>query len=62
MNVDILPTGELRIGPPRSRPWDATELRAEMGLIVGRTDCSAEISNNYLFKPIEYEILPPTFG
>jgi len=62
MNVDVLPTGELRIGPPRSKPGDAIELRAEMGLIVGLTARSAEMSNNYRFKPIEYEILPPAVG
>jgi hypothetical protein len=33
-----------------------------MGLIVGLTACSAEMSNNYRFKPIEYEILPPAVG
>jgi uncharacterized protein YcgI (DUF1989 family) len=62
MNVDVLPTGELRIGPPRSKAGDAIELRAEMDLIVGLTACSAEMSNNYKFKPIEYEILPPAVG
>ncbi len=62
MNVVVLPTGELRIGPPRSKPGDAIELRAEMDLIVGLTACSAEMSNNYKFKPIEYEILPPELG
>jgi uncharacterized protein YcgI (DUF1989 family) len=30
-----------------------------MDLIVGLTACSAEMSNNYQFKPIDYEILPP---
>jgi uncharacterized protein len=59
MNVDVSSTGELRIGPPRSKPGDAIELRAEMDLIVGLTACSAEMSNNYRFKPIDYEILPP---
>lgn len=59
MNVDVLPTGELKIGPPRSRPGDAIVLRAEMDLIVGLTACSAEMSNNYRFKPIEFEVLPP---
>src|SRR5262249_26775351 len=62
MTVETLPTGELRIGPPRSRAGDAIELRAEMDLIVGLTACSAELSNNYRFKPIEYEILPPAAG
>ena len=30
-----------------------------MHLIVGLTACSAELSNNGTFKPIDYEILPP---
>ena len=30
--------------------------RAEMDLIVGLTACSAEMSNNYRFKPIAYGI------
>jgi len=29
---------------------------AEMDLIVGLTACSAELSNNWSFKPIDYEI------
>lgn len=57
MNVDVLPSGELTIGPPRSRPGDYIELRAETDLIVGLTACSAEMSNNYSFKPIDFEIL-----
>jgi len=56
MNVDVLPSGELKIGPPRSRPGEMIELRAEMDLHVGLTACSAEMSNNYAFKPIEFEI------
>ena len=56
MNVDILPTGELKIGPPLSKPGDFVDLRAEMDLIVGITACSAEKSNNYSFKPIDLEI------
>jgi uncharacterized protein YcgI (DUF1989 family) len=59
MNVELRPSGELHIGPPRSKPGDAILLRAEMDLIVGLTACSAEMSNNYRFKPIEYEILVP---
>ena len=58
MNVDVLPSGALRISPPRSKPGDYIVLRAEMDLIVGLTACSAEMSNNYAFKPIEYEIEP----
>jgi uncharacterized protein YcgI (DUF1989 family) len=56
MNVDVLPSGELKIEPPRSRPGDWIDLRAEMDLIVGVTACSAEMSNNYNFKPIDVEI------
>jgi uncharacterized protein YcgI (DUF1989 family) len=56
MNVDVLPSGELEIGPPLSRPGDFVDLRAEMDLIVGVTACSAEMSNNYSFKPIDLEI------
>ncbi|MEP6914267.1 MAG: urea carboxylase-associated family protein [Acidobacteriota bacterium] len=53
MNVDVLPSGELRILAPRSRPGDRLVLRAEMDLIVGITACSAELSNNGSFKPID---------
>ncbi|MEP6692338.1 MAG: urea carboxylase-associated family protein [Gemmatimonadaceae bacterium] len=56
MNVDVLPSGELRILPPRSRPGDHILLRAEMDLIVGVTACSAELSNNGRFKPIDVEL------
>ena len=58
MNVDVLASGELKIGPPRSKPGQSILLRAEMDLIVGLTACSAEMSNNYTFKPIDFEILP----
>lgn len=56
MNVDVLPSGELRIMPPRSRAGDFLLLRAEMDLIVGITACSAELSNNGRFKPIDVEV------
>ena len=56
MNVDVLPSGELEIGPPLSKPGDFVDLRAEMDLIVGVTACSAEMSNNYSFKPIDLEV------
>jgi uncharacterized protein YcgI (DUF1989 family) len=58
MNVDVLATGELQIRPPRSRPGDSVVLRAEMDLLVGVTACSAELSNNGRFKPIDLEIVP----
>jgi uncharacterized protein YcgI (DUF1989 family) len=56
MNVGILPTGELEIGPPLSEPGDFVDLRAEMDLVVGVTACSAEKSNNHSLKPIDLEI------
>ena len=59
MNVMVAESGELTIGPPRSKAGDAIVLRAEMDLVVGLTACSAEMSNNYSFKPIDYQILPP---
>ena len=58
MNVEVEPaSGELKILPPRSRPGDHVLFRAEMDVIAGVTACSAEMSNNYRFKPIELEIL-----
>jgi len=56
MNVDVLPSGELKIGPPLSRPGDFITLRAEVDMIVAVTACSAEISNNGSFKAIELAI------
>ena len=58
MNVDIEADGTIRVLPPRSKPGDRIALRAEMDLIVGLTACSAEMSNNYAFKPIHYAIAP----
>ncbi len=56
MNVVVLENGELRIDPPPSKAGDYIIFRAEMDLIVGITACSAEMSNNYSFKPIDVEI------
>jgi uncharacterized protein len=58
MNVTVAADGALTIDPPRSAPGDFISLRAEIDLIVGLTACSAEMSNNYRFKPIEFEIVP----
>jgi hypothetical protein len=57
MNVEVAPNGELSILPPRSRAGDRIVLRAEMDMIVGITACSAELSNNGTFKPIDVELL-----
>ena len=59
MNVVIAENGELSILPPRSRAGDFILLRAEMDMIVGVTACSAELSNNGSFKPIDVELLSP---
>ena len=56
MNVKIGMNGELTIDPPLSKAGQYIELRAEMDLIVGVTACSAEMSNNYSFKPIDIQI------
>ena len=56
MNVEIAQSGELKILPPRSRASDYLLLRAEMDMIVGVTACSAELSNNGTFKPIDVEL------
>lgn len=56
MNVIVKPSGELQIDPPPSRAGDYLLLRAEIDLICGVTACSAEMSNNYSFKPIDVEI------
>ena len=37
MNVNVLPSGELRIDPPPSRAGDYIEFRAEMDLVIGVT-------------------------
>lgn len=59
MNVEITPAGELCILAPRSRAGDSLVLRAEMDMIVGVTACSAELSNNGSFKPIDIELYDP---
>ena len=56
MNVVVLATGALQILPPASKAGDYLLLRAEMDLIVGVTACSAELSNNGRFKPIDVEL------
>jgi uncharacterized protein YcgI (DUF1989 family) len=56
MNVDLQPNGGLRVLPPRSIAGDSIVLRAEMDVIVALTACAAEMSNNYRFKPIDFEV------
>lgn len=49
-------TGKTLVLPPKSKAGDHVVLEASMDLIVGMTACSAEMSNNYAFKPIGYQI------
>lgn len=59
MHVDIDgQTGEIRVLPPRSKAGQSVVFRAEMDLIIGMTACSAGQSNNFSYKPIDYEVLP----
>jgi uncharacterized protein YcgI (DUF1989 family) len=59
MNVVVTPSGELQILPPRSKAGDHLLLRAEIDMIVGVTACSAELSNNGSFKPIDVALFDP---
>lgn len=58
MNVQFGLDGKLSVDPPLSKAGDYVLFQAKMDLIVGLTACSAEQSNNYTFKPIQYEIIP----
>jgi len=48
--------GKVSVLPPKSKAGDYVVLEARMDLLVGLTACSAEMSNNYSFKPIGYRI------
>ncbi|MBW3097275.1 DUF1989 domain-containing protein [Pseudohoeflea coraliihabitans] len=49
-------TGEIAVLPPKSKPGQKTVFRAEMDLIIALTACSAGQSNNFRYKPIEYQV------
>lgn len=49
-------TGKISVLPPLSKAGDHVTLQANMDIIVGLTACSAEMSNNYSFKPIGYRV------
>ena len=49
-------TGKVDVLPPKSRAGDYIVIEARMDLLVGLTACSAEMSNNYAFKPIGYRV------
>ena len=50
-------TGKVDVLPPKSKAGDYIIIEASMDIVVGLTACSAEMSNNYSFKPIGYQIL-----
>ena len=55
MNVPVdSETGKISVLPPKSKAGDHIRIQAKMDLVVGITACSAEMSNNYSFKPIGY--------
>ncbi|MEO7961981.1 MAG: urea carboxylase-associated family protein [Ginsengibacter sp.] len=59
MNVTVdSSSGKIGVLPPKSKAGDYVIIEAKMDLVVGITACSAEMSNNYSFKPIGYEIIP----
>lgn len=49
-------TGAFRVLPPLSKAGDFVRLRAEMPLLVAMTACSAGQSNNFRFKPIDFQV------
>jgi len=58
MNVEVDgDSGKISVKPPKSRAGDHIVIEAKMDLIVAMTACSAEMSNNYSFKPIGYELM-----
>lgn len=57
MHVDINgETGDIRVLPPLSKPGQRVVFRAEMDLVIGLTACSAGQSNNFTYKPIDYDV------
>lgn len=62
MNVRVAEDGRVAVLPPTSKAGDSIELRAEMDLVCALTACSAEMSNNGSFKPIDYEIVSGAAG
>ncbi len=60
MNVLVDQNGKLTVAPPTSKSGDYIIIEAMEDLIVGLTACSALQSNNGSFKPIGFEVLPPS--
>lgn len=49
-------TGALTVQPPKSKAGDRFTIEAKMDLIIGLTACSAGQSNNFRYKPIDYQV------
>jgi uncharacterized protein YcgI (DUF1989 family) len=49
-------SGRIEVRPPLSKPGQRLLLRAQMDLIVAMTACSAGQSNNFNYKPIDWEV------
>ncbi len=57
MHVAVDPeTGVIKVLPPLSKAGQRTVFKSKMDLIIGLTACSAGQSNNFRYKPIDYEI------
>jgi uncharacterized protein len=56
MRVEVAQDGRVAVLPPLSRAGDHIDLRAAIPLVVGVTACSAELSNNGSFSPIDVEV------
>jgi uncharacterized protein YcgI (DUF1989 family) len=49
-------SGAIEVRPPRSKAGDKITFAVEIDLIVALTACSAPLSNNGAFKPVDYEL------
>jgi len=52
MSTPVAADGRLTISPPRSRPGDAIELRAERDVFVAVSACSAGVANGGGARPL----------
>ncbi len=50
-------TGDFKVLPPLSKAGDFVRLKAEMPLVVAMTACSAGQSNNFTYKPIDFQVV-----
>lgn len=57
MNVEVKSDGTFTVDPPTSKAGDYVLFKAHMDLLVGMTACSAGQSNNFNYKPIDFEII-----